>query len=93
MTDSVRDPSIEVVEQDDDMTAALDRQADAFLEANEGRRPTVSIGESVRQDLEILRQNARSRSGEAREQIVAHPQKSVLYALGVGVLLGLILAR
>lgn len=93
MTDTDADPAIDIVDEADGLGAALDRQADAFLAENAGRRPVRSVRAAVREDLAGAKQAAVARSRRAREQVVAHPQKSVLYALGAGILLGLILAR
>lgn len=93
MTDADRNTDIDIVDDAEGLGTALDRQADAFLEENATRRPVASVRGAVRQDVAGLKSAARSRSIQAREQIVASPRKSVLYALGAGVLLGLILAR
>lgn len=99
MTDIARDPTLDrdfrldIVDEADGLGADLNRQADALLEENADRYPVTSVRGAVREDFAGLKGAARAKSQQAREHVVAHPQKSVLYALGVGVLLGLILAR
>lgn len=87
------DAALDVMDQPNGMGADLNRQADAFLEENADRRPVTSVRDAAREDFAGFKAAARDRSLQAREQMAANPQKSVLYALGVGVLLGLILAR
>lgn len=90
---SAIDSGIDIVDEADGLGNDLNRQADAFLEENADRRPVTSVRGAVREDLAGLKDAARSRSMHAREQLAAEPKKTVLYALGVGVLIGLILGR
>lgn len=93
MTDTERDLSLDIVDAADGPGADLNRQADAFLKENEKRRPVTSVKAAVREDADGLRTAAQDRAALAREHLAANPRSSVLYALGAGVLLGLILAR
>lgn len=93
MTDAAPDTAIDIVDEADGPGALLDRQADAFLAENARRRPVNSVRAAVREDAAGLRNMARARAMQAREQVAAAPRKSVLYALGAGVLLGLLIAR
>lgn len=89
----------------DEARAALDRRADAILADADARafdeaerpardfEPTSSLRQAVRDDLGQVRQLARARADRAREAIVDEPLKSAFYALGVGVLIGLLLRR
>ncbi|WGM48228.1 hypothetical protein KOAAANKH_03124 [Brevundimonas sp. NIBR10] len=86
--------------EDDTESARLDRQASDFL-ANADRRDsetrsfaqTTSIRQAVREDLSQTREWARSRAASTREAIVDEPIKVALYAVGAGVLIGLLLRR
>lgn len=76
-------------------TTRLDREASAFLERSERRAfgPTTSVRKAVREDLDHGRQWARTRVGATRDAITDQPMTSALYALGAGVLIGLLLKR
>lgn len=73
----------------------LDREASAYLSQSEWRtfKPTTSVRKAIREDLEQGRQWARARADIAREAIVEQPLTTALYALGAGVLIGLLLRR
>ena len=61
----------------------------------EGRpfAPTTSLRQAVRDDLDNGRQWARHTAEATREQIVEEPLKAALYAVGAGILIGLLLRR
>lgn len=86
------DTALEIIDEPDE-GRRLEREADAFLSANAGRRPVTSVRAAVREDAARLRHSARAASLRARERAAAHPRSSVLYAVGAGVLIGLILGR
>ena len=73
----------------------LDREASAFLKRSERRtfEPTTSVRRAVREDIDEGRQWARARAEAARDAITDQPMVSTLYALGAGVLIGLLLRR
>lgn len=73
----------------------LDREASAFLSRSERRPsgPTTSVRQAVREDLDQGRQWARDRVGATRDAITDQPMISTLYALGAGVLIGLLIRR
>ena len=81
----------------DSPTARLSRQADAILaQADAEARPfarTTSVRQAVRDDLAQGRQWSGDRAERAREAITDKPLKATLYALGVGVLIGVLLRR
>ena len=79
----------DIVEMDDGPSALLGRQADAILEEP---RP-VPVRQAVREDVGRLRQSVRGGAETLRSGVIERPGQSVLYALGAGVLLGLVLAR
>ena len=83
----------DVVLQDDDLTHRLDREADALLAEDQTRRPVSSVREAVREDAALLRDRAVERMETARDAVRDHPTQSTLYALGIGVLIGLLLSR
>lgn len=84
----------------DSPTARLSRQADVILAdaalAEAEARPftkTTSVRQAVRDDLAQGRQWSADRAERAREAILEEPLKATLYALGIGVVLGLLLRR
>ena len=91
MTDT--DNAIDIVDEPEGLGADLNRQADAFLAENADRRPVTSVRGAVKEDASFIRDSARQTTVRVRERVAANPKSSVLYALGAGVMLGLILAR
>ena len=85
----------DIIPEDDSLTQRLDRQADAILAADEGRsfEDTTSIRQAVREDADMIRQKVVGRVELARDGIRDNPMKTTLYALGVGVIVGLLLRR
>ena len=55
------------------------------------RRPGVR--DSVREDLRHGREWARERAGRTEAHIREHPLESTLWALGAGVILGILISR
>ncbi len=92
MTETWTGPTnVEDIEDDaDTRTAALDRRADLILEAAERRRP---LRRALREDAVQARDWGRVRAGRLRGAVEAEPVKASLYALGVGVVIGLLAAR
>lgn len=78
----------------DSDTARLDRQADAILaeaEAREaGPRP---LRQAVREDATTARDWGRERAIHLRDSVQTEPVKATLYALGLGVFIGLLIGR
>ena len=85
----------DVVDDADERTASLDRRADSLLAQAEGRSydPVTSVRQAVREDLGQGREWARSRAARTRDAIQDQPLKTAAYAVGVGVLIGLLLRR
>lgn len=84
-------PTIEDIEDDDGLGPALDREADAILLADRTRpRP---LRQAAREDAAAARAWGHNRVGSLRGAIEAEPLKATLYALGAGVLIGLLAAR
>lgn len=96
MTDTYSGPTrIEDIEDDAGGTkAALDRRVDEVLAAAEhqaaGSRP---LRQAVREDAAQARDWGRDRAGRLRGAVEAEPMKATLYALGIGVLIGILAAR
>lgn len=76
-------------------TTRLDREASAFLEKSERRasNATTSVRKAIREDLDHGREWTRAKVDSTRDAIVEQPLTSTLYALGAGVLIGLLLRR
>ena len=96
MTETYSGPtSIEDIEDDTGgAAAALDRRADEILAAAEhrtvGSRP---LRQAVQEDAAQARAWGRDRAGRLRGAVEAEPMKATLYALGIGVLIGMLAAR
>lgn len=76
----------------DGVTGALNRQADQILAEDRsfGARP---LRQAIREDAVQARDWGVTRSGRLREAVEAEPVKATLYALGIGVVIGLLAAR
>ena len=75
-------------------SARLEREADAILTEGEARtfapRP---IHEAVREDAQAAREWSRARAERLRRAVEDEPVKSTLYALGLGVVIGMLISR
>ncbi len=85
----------EDIEDEVDMNSArLQREADAILVEGErrafGPRP---IHEAVRDDALAARQWTQARAERLRSAVQDEPVKATLYALAIGVMIGLLAAR
>lgn len=56
-------------------------------------RPVSSVRQAVREDVAHVRDKAAERTEDAVDAIRDAPLKSVLYAAGIGVIIGLLLRR
>lgn len=84
--------SPEIVDDGDDRpSAALEREGDAILER--GTRSVDSLRDAVREDVHNGHEWINNRTARAREVVQDEPVRATLYALGLGVIVGLILAR
>lgn len=96
MTETYTAPTTpEDIDDGVDTTAAgLDRQADALLREDEtrtfGARP---LRRAVREDAGAARVWGRGRVERLRDAVESDPVKASLYALGLGVVIGLLVAR
>lgn len=85
----------DIVDDADAERARLDRAGDRWMADAEARSFARDQGlrRAVRSDLETGRDWARDRAVVARRRIEEEPLKATLYALGAGVLIGLLLRR
>lgn len=85
----------DIVDDTDDQRARLDRAGDRWMADAETRSFAREQGlrEAVRSDLETGKDWARERAFLARTRIEEQPLKASVYALGIGVLIGLLLRR
>jgi len=96
MTETYTGPTnVEDIEDDAGAaTAALDRRADAILADAEdrsfSRRP---LREAIPNDAAQVRDWGRTRVDRLRGAVEADPVRATLYALGIGVVIGLLAAR
>jgi len=91
MTDPYATESLaDDIDDTSDLTSErLSRQADDILAQDR----TTSLRQAVRDDLGQGREWARARAERARVAIHDDPIRSTAYALGIGVLIGLLLRR
>ena len=85
----------DIIADDDDLTHRLDAEGDRLLLEGEQRAFAREKGlrQALRSDLDAGRGWARDRATLARTAIEDQPLKATLYALGVGVLIGILLRR
>ncbi|MFN3669463.1 MAG: hypothetical protein ACK4VY_09160 [Brevundimonas sp.] len=96
MTDPYAAPTgPEVIEDDaDSVTARLDREADAILaDADAGASEPRPLRQAVREDAAMARDWGRERASRLRGAVETEPMKATLYALGLGVVIGLLIGR
>lgn len=76
-------------------SADLERQADAILAEGEttARQATSSVRQAVREDAALGREWIEKRVARTRAAVREEPVRATLYAVGAGVLLGLLLNR
>ena len=83
----------DIVVEDDGLTQRLDREADAILASGEDEGSVASIRQAVKDDAERVRQKVADQIDHAREGIRDEPIRTTLYALGLGVIIGMMLRR
>jgi len=85
----------DIVDDDDAERVRLDQAGDRWMADAETRRFAHEEGlrRAVKSDLRSGRDWARERADLARTGIVESPVKATVYALGLGVLIGLLLRR
>lgn len=95
MTDTQTTPLPDDIDEPTDLPSArLDRAADTILvdaeERSIGPRP---LHEAVRDDAVAARAWGRARAVKLRRSIEDEPMRATLYALGIGLVIGLLMAR
>lgn len=96
MTDAYAAPiRPEDIEDDvDTASARLDREANAILLDAETRAfDAPPLRQAVREDVTAARDWGRERAARLRGAVETQPVKATLYALGLGVVIGLLIAR
>ena len=85
----------DLVLEDENLTHQLDREADALIAEGEGRsfERVASVRQAVRADAAGIREGLEDGVVHAREAIRQEPTRAALYALGVGIVLGMLLRR
>ena len=85
----------DILDDADESRARLDRAGDLWMAEGEARSFARSSGlrQAVRSDLETGRDWAKERAFLARTRIEEKPLKATIYALGLGVLIGVLLRR
>lgn len=85
----------DIVDDADERRARLDRAGDRWMADAEARSFARDHGlrQAVRSDLQTGRDWARDQAFSARTRIEEKPLKATTYALGLGVLIGLLLRR
>lgn len=81
----------DIVNGASDESLRMEREADAIL-SDASARP-LPIRRAVREDAAEARAWARHRAERAQEAIRDEPIRAAFYALGIGVLIGLLAAR
>jgi len=96
MTDTHNAPiRAEDIEEDTEtVSARLDREADAILlDAEIGTPGPRPLRQALREDAVMVRDWGRGRADRFRGAVETRPVKATLYALGLGVVIGLLMAR
>ena len=83
----------DIVDDLDRPSADLERQADRILEEGRSYRPVTSVRAAVREDVSKGRDWLRQQSDRAKAKIEDKPMKATVYALGIGLIAGLLIAR
>ena len=84
----------DIVLEDESLTQRLDREADALLARGDRASARVSsVRQAVREDAAQVRERVNQRVAQARDGIREEPMRTTLYALGLGVLIGMLLRR
>jgi len=96
MTETYTGPTIadDIDDGIDSPTSRLDREADAILQRDEMRSLGVrSVRAAIREDAGLVRDWGKARAGRLKHTVEEEPVRYSLYALGIGVLIGLLAAR
>lgn len=95
MTDTQTTPLPDDIDEPTDLPSArLDRAADSLLV--DGEDPTIGprpLHEALREDAGAAREWGRVRAVRLRRSIEDEPMRATLYALGIGLVIGLLMSR
>lgn len=84
----------DIEDGDDTVSARLDRQADAILQSDEMRSLGVRpLRQALREDAALARNWGRERALRLRGAVQDEPVRATVWALGLGLLIGLLAAR
>lgn len=85
----------DIVVEDDSLTQRLNREADTLLAADERRTvgAKTSVRQAVKEDADQVRQKVAGQVDHARDSIRDEPIRATLYALGIGIIVGMLLRR
>lgn len=85
----------DILDDADDRRARLDRAGDLWMADTEDKAFARQQGlrQAVKSDIDTGREWARERAHLARTKIEEKPLKATAYALGLGVLIGLLISR
>lgn len=87
-------PVEDITDETDSPSAGLGRDADAILHEADAREAGVRpLRRAIREDAGLARDWSRQKALGARDAVQAEPVKATLYALGLGVVIGLLIAR
>ena len=87
-------PVEDITDAKDAPSARLDRETAAILQEADGRDTGVRpLRQAVREDAGLARDWGRRKASRVRTSVEAEPVKATLYALGLGVVIGLLIAR
>lgn len=88
-------PADDIDDALDTTSARLSRQADELLSNAETRsfESGASLRQAIRDDVEQAQLWARERAERSREVIQEEPLRATAYAVGIGLLIGLLLRR
>jgi len=85
-------PADEIETLDDLPSERLDREADALL-ARDRAFEARPVHEALREDSLAAREWSRARAERLRAAVEAEPVRATLYALGLGVVIGMLINR
>ncbi|WP_420479428.1 hypothetical protein [Brevundimonas sp. FT23028] len=84
----------DIVDAFDTPAQRLDREADAILQRDEMRSLGVRpLRQAIREDARAVGDWGRGRAGQLRHTVEEEPVRYAVYALGLGILIGLLAAR
>ncbi|MBU1384570.1 MAG: hypothetical protein KKG14_04845 [Alphaproteobacteria bacterium] len=87
-------PSEDLYDNVDLESARLEREADALLtDAETGSSGPKPIHDAVREDAQAARDWSVERAERLRRAVEDEPVKATLYALGIGVVIGMLISR